>query len=143
MTIHEAIERHLKVILSSYATLKVYADVAPEKSVIPFVVYSKYSTQYSHILGDDSGYCDGYFQIDIYNSNKKDTLAIAKTIRQSLFNFNGIMGAVAGVGTPPVGAIAGVNIQASLLENETDSFENQTELYRVIQEYKFNYYEEV
>lgn len=139
MTIHEALERHLKAL----TLLKVYADGAPEKSPIPYVTYSKVATQYSHSLGDDTGYCDGYFQIDVYNKNKKDTLTIAKTIRQSLFNFNGIMGAVAGVGTPPIGAIAGVEIQASLLENETDGFENQTEVFRVMQEYKFTYYEEV
>lgn len=128
MFIHEALEKHLK----TQQSVKVFSNSAPEKTPCPYIVYTKYSTQYSHTMGADSGYNDSYFQVDIYAKDAKNSLTLAKTIRKSLMNFTGIMG---GTG--------GVDIQCVEIENDTDSFESGVNFHRVMQEYKITYIEEV
>lgn len=142
MHLKEALERHLKAtsVIKALINEVVYFGNAPEKSPFKFVTYDRYApNQYSHVLGADSGYLDGYYQISIYSKSATDTQAIADVIRKSLMNFSGELGGY----TSGQNHINGVTIQAAEIEGEQDFNTGNLKEFCVIQEYKFTYIEEV
>jgi len=131
MLIHEALERHLSQHVTEVGS-RVYAEIAPPKTPTPYITYTRVSVQYHHQFGKDSGFNTSHFQLDIYAATAKEAQAIAVTMRKCVIDYNGVMG-----------GDGGVYIGAAELENEMDGFEKETHFFRVMQEYKITYTEEV
>lgn len=131
MLIHEALERHL----SQYVTevnSRVYAEMAPSKTPTPFITYTRVGTQYHHQFGRDSGFNTSHIQVDVYAVTAKEAQAIAVTMRKAVIDFSGIMG-----------GDGGVYIGSVILEDESDGFDSDTHFFRVTQEYRITFCEEV
>lgn len=130
MLFEEALFSELKI--SDIVGSKIYPIIAPEGAGSPFIVWVDIAQTYSHQFGNDSGYSDRYIQFDIYHSSHLEVRNLAKLLRNKLINFTGLMG-----------GSSGISIQSVTIENEHSSYENGVRLYRIIQEYKFTYIEEV
>ena len=131
MLIHEALERHLSQYITAVNS-RVYAEIAPPKTPVPYITYARIGVQYHHQFGKDSGFNDSHFQIDVYAATAKEAQEISVIMRKALIDFSGVMG-----------GDSGVNIGAVILENESDGFESDTRFFRVTHEYIITFFEGV
>lgn len=122
VVIEEALYAHL----SAYANLtalvsnRIYPKILPQKGTYPAITYQKISGPRLHTLQTDPGTARPRFQISCWAQTYNQAKAVAKQVQIALQDFSGVMG---GVG--------GVQVDAVLLENEYDAFEDETGLYQV------------
>lgn len=125
MFIEEALVSHLKTKLSA----KLYPLKLPQKVTYPAITYQKISGEWSHSMGGDSGYANPYYQFVSYAKTYAEVKQTAKQLRQTMQNLSGVFN--------------GVYIQAVLIENEIEDYEDETLLYSVLQEYMIFYKDEI
>jgi len=130
------IEQAILTQLNTYAGLtalvgqRIYYIKAPQTVIEPYVVFFKVSAQRSYHTTADDGMVSSRFQFSVFSP----TYSVAKqiTVQISLALPRG----PANIGTTP-----GVDIGGIFYNDETDLFENETNLYHIACDYLINYYE--
>ena len=124
---------HIEEILVSYIKAngisRIYPLVLPQKITLPALTYQKIAGTFEHSMGGDSGFAYPDYQIVCYAKTYTEVKETAKTLRLLLQNLSIVIGEI--------------NIQAVLLENEIDDYEEQTELYSVLLEFRIFYNDKV
>lgn len=99
---------------------RVYPVREPQDAPLPGIVYFKVSGRRLHLLAKRGNLAHPRFQFDIYaegSDGYKTCKAIARDVRHVLDGFRGV--------------VIGVDIQSVQLEDESDPYEEEPELYRV------------
>jgi len=121
MYIEEALVSHIK----ANGISKIYPLVLPQKVTYPVLTYQKIAGEFEHSMGGDSGFAYPDYQFAVYAKTYAEAKETAKTLRCCLQNLSAV--------------INGIHIQAILIENETDDFEEDTDIYSVILEFRVFY----
>lgn len=121
MYIEEALISHIK----ANGISRIYPLVLPQKVTYPAVTYQKIAGEWEHSMGGDSGFTSPDYQFNIYAKSYAEAKDTAKTLRLVLQNLSAEIG--------------GMYIQAVLIENEFDDYEQETELYSVLIEFRIFY----
>jgi predicted PurR-regulated permease PerM len=116
--------------LSALVASRVYPLTVPQSSILPALAYQTISTDRLHAFQQDTGLASKMIQISSWAESLKDAKSVAAQVRAALQNYSGVMG---GTG--------GVKIDAVLIENELDDYNEQSDSYAVIQEYEIWYQE--
>jgi len=125
MYIEEALVSHIK----ANGISRIYPLVLPQKATFPAVTYQKIAGTFEHSMGGDSGFAYPDYQIVCYAKTYTEVKETAKTLRLSLQNLR-IM-------------IDDIYIQAVLIENEIDDYEEDTEIYSVILELRVFFQDQI
>ena len=125
MYIEEALVSHIK----ANGISRIYPLVLPQKATFPALTYQKIAGEYEHSMGGDSGFAYPDYQFVCYAKSYAQAKETADILRKCLQNLSAV--------------INGVNIQAVLIENEIDDYEEQTELYSVLLEFRIFYNDKV
>ncbi|MEG2445386.1 MAG: DUF3168 domain-containing protein [Acinetobacter sp.] len=65
--------------------LRVYEDVAPENSIVPYAVWQELSGQsYNHLDNAPADFDDVMFQVMVYDTNAKNAYAVRDVVRKAL-----------------------------------------------------------
>lgn len=117
--------------ITALCSTRIYPLITPQGAIFPHVVYQRVSSNKYHSIGGDTGEISHNYQIDIYAETYSGVKALAEKIRLTLQNFNGLL------------YTNGVTVKAVLMLNETDDFDEEAKIYRVMQEYSFMYKETI
>ncbi len=113
------LEEGLSAFIKQQATIvniigsKIYAVLAPDDAVLPYIIYSRISGSREHIMSAISGLAMPVMQLSCYAATYAESKQLAESVRLSLDNHSGDMG--------------GVNVQAVLFDNEVDDVEESPE----------------
>lgn len=107
---------------------RIYFTQAPQTPVLPYAVMFRVDGPRVYGMEGASGLVAARVQIDIYSKTAKQARDVGRTIRQVLSGFRGEQ--------------SGVNLQAVLLLDEGDGYEDSPELQRVTHDYRVWYQEE-
>ena len=118
MHIEEALVSHIK----ANGISRIYPLVLPQKVSYPAVTYQKIAGTFEHSMGGDSGFSYPDYQFVCFAKTYHEAKETAKTLRLCLQNLR-IM-------------VDDIYIQAVLIENEIDDYEEDTEIYSVILEFR-------
>lgn len=135
MFIEEGIVCYLQTcsLLVTIVTDRIYPSLLPQKPTLPAIVFQRIATQYSHSMGGDSGFVSAVYQFDCYAKSYSEVKKTSREMRIALQNFTGKMGE-----SPEQ---PGIMVQAVLVDNEMDDYEEQTKLYRITMDFTFQYEE--
>ena len=125
MYIEEALVSHIK----ANSISRIYPLVLPQKAIFPAVTYQKIAGTFEHSMGGDSGFAYPDYQFVCYAKTYTKVKETAKTLRLLLQNLSIVIGEI--------------NIQAVLIENEIDDYEENTELYSVILEFRVFFQDQI
>jgi hypothetical protein len=127
------IEEGLYAYLSTYSGLvslistRIYPVHIPQDAVSPHMSYQKIYSERNHALKNDSSVVEASFQFDVYAKSYNSVKAICEQLRKALQDFSGSM--------------SSVTVQAVLMINEIDDYEETTKEYKTMTEYKIFYVE--
>lgn len=119
--------------VSGLVAARIYALVLPQKPTLPAISYQRISGPRIQNLLGATGRAVARIQIDSWAETYVGAQTLAAAVRSSL---NGFIGDLTDGGSPA--ATRGVVIR---LDNERDNFEDELDLYRVIQDYLINHEE--
>lgn len=106
--------------ISGLVSTRIYPLILPKSPTMPALVYHKVSGPRVHDLDGASGRALPRIQIDSWADTYTGAQALAAAVRGSLDGYNGLL----------------TTIRATFkLDNEIDDYEEDTKLYRVIQDY--------
>ena len=108
---------------------RIYPLVLPRKVTYPAVTYQKIAGEFEHSLGGDSGFAYPDYQISCFAKTYHEAKETAKTLRCCLQNLSAV--------------INGIHIQAILIENETDDYEEDADIYSVILEFRVFFQDQI
>jgi len=115
MNIEEALYAHVTGDASIAALIsdRFYPLRAPQGAALPYAVYQRISTPRIRSQSGPSGLARPRFQVTCYASSYSQSRQLANLMRISLDGFRGTMG-------------GGVSVGAVFLENEMDTYEDET-----------------
>jgi len=125
MYLEEAMVSHIK----ANGISRIYPLILPQKATFPAVTYQKIAGSWEHSMGGDSGFASPDYQFTCYAKTYPEAKETATALRLIMQNLSAV--------------INGIYIQAVLIENETDDYENDTELYSVLLEFRVFYQDEI
>ena len=102
---------------------RVYALKAPQGVTKPYIVFSIISSNFVHSMPDDSGLTESRVQFDVFGDGYATVKGITESIKSTYRNYT------QGVGTIPNYMAGQEWVQATLLMNETDQYEDDTGVY--------------
>lgn len=105
---------------------RMYPVRAPQAPVKPYITYQRVSGQRLHDLDGALGWARPRFQLDCWATTYLGALTLAGAVRSRLNGFHGTLTTLR---------------VAILLENSRDDYEEEPDLYRVIQDYIINHAE--
>ncbi|MEW5921568.1 MAG: DUF3168 domain-containing protein [Bacillota bacterium] len=122
MVIEEALYAYLSshVGLTALVGSRIYPLVMPQGTTLPAVTFSKVSGPRVHAMQHDAGLAYPRFQVSCWGSTYKQAKEVAAQVRAALQDFKGTMG---GPG--------GAEVSGVFLEDETDLYEPNTQIYHV------------
>jgi hypothetical protein len=100
---------------------RVFAEIAPQKSPLPRIVYTRIATQRTQSLCKTDSKVRALMQIDLYDRTYKGSKDLAKLIFNTLIDFTGNM--------------AGTRVSSVISDSEVDLDDPDPGLYRVSQTY--------
>jgi len=109
------------VAVAALVTTRVFFADSPQSPALPFVLMTRIGTQYVHSLNSNAGLCNARIQLDCYSKTQKEARSVGQAVRLALDIFRG--------------TDSGVNIQAVLLLDTMDAYDETPELRRVTQDY--------
>jgi len=125
MHLEEALVSHIK----ANGISRIYPLVLPRKVIYPAVTYQKIAGEFEHSMGGDGGFAYPDYQMSCFAKTYHEAKEIAKTLRLCLQNLQ-IM-------------LDDIYIQAVLIENEIDDYEEDTDIYSVILEIRVFFQEQI
>ena len=108
-------------------TIRLYPLIMPQNTTMPAVVYQRVTGERIHHLSGVSGRATPSIQFDIYSDSYSEAKSVADALRGVLDGYQGIAGAI--------------TVDSTLLIEELDGFDDETDYYRIMQEYKFSHLE--
>lgn len=111
--------------LSSLVSTRIYPLALPQGTVLPAITYQRVTSERYHALQQDSSLTNHTFQFSIFGTKYSDVESVSEQLRSALQNYSGTMGGV-----------AGINVQAVLIGNEIDGYDDKTK-----EHYKYIDYE--
>jgi len=115
-----ALETAILAYTKAQVSQRTYAIKAPNGVAMPYIVFSVVSNNFIHVMGGDSGLSETRVQFSVfgdrYDQVKGDVEKLKKTYRNYIEGGGALMG-----GTEWV--------QSTLLGNETDIYEDATDLF--------------
>lgn len=114
--------------IGAYIEGRVYGQIAPSKSPLPRIVYSRISTRRTQTLCGTDTTARAVVQIDSYDKTYKGAHLLATAIRKTLTDFSGDM--------------RGTRVSTVTMESDIDLDDPDPGLYRVSQTYFFWFTEE-
>jgi len=103
-----------------------FAD-SPQTPPVPFILMTRVGTQFVHSLNSNSGLCNARIQLDCYAKTQKEARSVGQAVKAALDTFRGTE--------------SEVTIQAVLLLDSMDGYDESPELRRVTQDYHVWYNE--
>jgi len=108
--------------LTGLISTRIYPLVLPQEVALPAVTFFRVSNLHNHGMGGDIDLMETRLQVSI--------------LADSVLRMRTVTDAVRGVLSRWKGTYGGVIVQDSLLDNEMDDFEPETEIYQCIQDYR-------
>jgi hypothetical protein len=109
-------------------TCRIYPLRLPQGYILPAISFQRISTDREHVIDDGPiGWAWARFQFDMWAETYEEVRPLAEAVRQALDGHNNTMGSI---------MVAG-----AFAEGERDLYEEQTEIYRVTQDYLIPYKE--
>ena len=108
--------------LTGLISTHIYPLVLPQEVALPAVTFFRVSNIHNHGMGGDIDLMETRLQVSI--------------LADSVLRMRTVTDAVRGVLSRWKGTYGGVIVQDSLLDNEMDDFEPETEIYQCIQDYR-------
>lgn len=103
---------------------RVHAVLAPKKSPTPYLVYNIVSNNFNHAMGGDDGLCQTTIQFNVYGKEYEEVKEVIEQIKKTYRNY--IQG-------DPTEKMSNESwVQATLLNNEMDMYEDETNLYHSV-----------
>jgi len=112
---------------------RIYPLMAPQNPTKPYVTFQRISGPRLQALGGAAGFGMARIQYDSWADTYTTAQALAAAIRNS---FNGFIGKLSDGNSP-----ASLRTVVVRLDNERDLFEEDTELFRVTQDYRLTHSE--
>lgn len=109
-------------------TDRIYYQKLPDNTLFPAISIEKVSSRRLQTLQGYSGLTDAFFSINIFSRSGGDSETIAKEVKTVLDGFRG--------------TISGVDVQAVLSDNEINLWEQDTEVYHIVSDFRIFYVEE-
>lgn len=100
---------------------RIYGMIAPQKAKLPRIVYSRIAVTRSQTFCATDRKARAVMQVDAYDLSYRGAKVLAKTIRQTLTDFNGDM--------------AGTPVSTIAMDSEVDLDDPDPGLFRVSQTY--------
>ena len=109
-------------------TCRVYPLKLPQGYTLPAISFQRISTDREHVIDDGPiGWAWARFQFDMWAETYAEARQLTEAVRQALDGYNNKMGSV--------------TVAGAFAEGERDLYEEQTEIYRVTQDYLIPYKE--
>ena len=130
--LEEALVAYLKSCsgLSSLISSRIYPLTVPQDSTLPAASYQVISTDREPAFVQDTESASKMVQISSWATTLKKAKETAEQVRLALQNYSGMMG-----------GDNGVQVEAVLIENELDNYDEPSKSYVVHQEYQIWYQE--
>lgn len=112
--------------LSALVGSRIYPNVMPQNVDFPAISYRRVSTTRESAMGSDTGIARARFQVDSYAKNYDEVRPVAEKVRAALQRWRNSSGTV---------------VQDSFIIGETDSYEHETQVHRVSQDFEVIYVE--
>lgn len=125
MHINEALYSYLSTALFNN---RIYPDNLPQTPTLPAITYMCISTTRHHEFEKDSKLIDSTIQFTVWGNTRKITKTAAAQLRRALQDYSGTMDSV--------------RVSAVLLLDETDDYDDETNLYRTDMDFKMIHDEE-
>lgn len=100
---------------------RVYPLLLPQQATFPAVTYQQVSAVRTHAMGGDSPIVRVRMQVNSWGSTYATARTLAGEVESRINRFRGIAG--------------GVNVLDVLLDNDVETYESETQLRRVMQDY--------
>lgn len=114
--------------LSALVGTRIYPNTIEQNATLPLIVYRRISADRASAMVDDTGTVDARFQFDVYDDQYTDGVRpVTEQLRKALQRYNGTNT---------------VTIQSIFLLNETEYYDDTTELYRVSIDFRIIYNED-
>ncbi len=113
--------------VAALVVTRVFFADAPQTPPVPFILMTRIGTQYVHSLNSNAGLSRARIQLDCYAKTQKEARSVGQAVKTALDTFRGID--------------SDVTIQAVLLLDSMDGFDESPELRRVTQDYHVWYNE--
>ena len=107
--------------LTGLISTRIYPLMLPQEVDLPAVTFFRVSNLHNHGMGGDIALMETRLQVSILAASVSLMRAVTDAVRAVLSRWKGTYGSVV--------------IQDSLLDNEMDDFEPETEVYQCIQDY--------
>lgn len=103
--IEDAIYTHLAsdADLAALVSTKVYPHSAPQRTLMPYLIYRRLHSEHLEHLGGSAGTCRALFEFSAWSTSYATAREIAEKIRLALQGFSGTVGAVEIEGTNLIG----------------------------------------
>ena len=108
--------------LTGLISTRIYPLVLPQEVALPAVTFFRVSNLHNHGMGGDIDLMETRLQVSILADSVSRMRTVTDAVRGVLSRWKGTYG--------------GVIVQDSLLDNEMDDFEPETEVYQCIQDYR-------
>ena len=117
MTIEEALDTYLQsnTDLTELIGTRLYPKKLPQKPTLPAVVYHRISGPREHSMDGSSGLAHPRFQFDMYGRTYAAAKDVSDKMRLALDAFKGTIG--------------GVDINGAFLEDDSDGYDDDLEIY--------------
>lgn len=112
--------------VSALVGTRIYPIRAPDNPTLPMLTYQRISNIREHVMtGEQAKFTTTLFQIDVWAKESggiSQARSIAAAIRSSLDDFRGI--------------ITGIDVQGILSDNEWDTWDEDTETFRITLQFR-------
>lgn len=122
--IEQGIHWHLKqtVAVSTLVSSRIYPDLLPQEPTYPCVSYQRISTYRYPVYHGPSGAAAPRFQIDSWAATYAGAKTLAAAVRVAMDAYHGSM--------------SPMTVGVCEIVNETDVYDEEARVYRVIQDYR-------
>ena len=108
--------------VTASVSTRIYPKQLPQEAIIPAITFYRMSGTRVHVMGDDVAMEESLVQISIWANSLVQTRVIADAVRVSMQRWRGTYG--------------NITIHDSLLQSEYDDFDDGTEQYECVHEYR-------
>ena len=113
--------------VSGLVSTRIYPVNLPQKPTYPAIVYTRISGERTYSFDGASGLTSQRFQIDSFASTYSGAKDLSNKIRSAINGFRG--------------TVSGIFVQGIFLENDSDIFDDDFNIYRVSCDYFIHYKE--
>jgi hypothetical protein len=130
MEIEEAFTAYLKAqsSLTALISTRLFPIKMPQDTAFPCATYQIISKERTHAFQQDAALTNANIQVSAWGKSYASVKSVAKQVRAVLQNYSGLIG-------------GSVTVNAVLIENEMDDYDNATDTYVVHQEFEIWYQE--